>query len=100
MIINELETVIYSASDLKTQYEAEMDKIAFLLRSMSPKDNRWYFNGKGFFSVDVDYDYCDEYLTFVESLVESKYICEETLSGLSIMLSLTTLKDCLENNKK
>lgn len=78
-------------------YESSLEQLTLYLESISPMDFNWYSMGKGFVRVDVESEYIDMYLAFVESLVDCKYTYNDNLNGISLLLSVSTLyEECLK----
>ena len=91
--------IVVSAYDKKLVYEKKLIVLCDYLRKYSPRDYKWYFNGNGFLQVDVPLEFLDDYLEFVEELVDCKYTTVNNLSGVTVLLSLSVLNDICKETK-
>ena len=87
---------VCDALDKKEVYEEHMKYVCGYLERMSPSNNRWYFNNTGFLQVDVTREEYDDYLEFVESLVGCSHCYLLGKNGFTLMFSLSTLKEKME----
>lgn len=69
-------------------------KICGLLTIDSPRDNEWYYHN-GFFRVDVVKADYEAYMDFIENLTGCSYCHTLNDTGLTFMVSLTTLNNKL-----
>ena len=90
---------IKEALDKKCAYEEHMKYVCNHLKRYSPNNHNWYFNDSGFIYVDVDYDEFDDYSDFIESLVDCRYTHLRNLGGITLMVSLSTLYECISEKK-
>lgn len=84
-----------STLNKKNVYVAQLKYICNYFKSISPCDYSWYFNCNGFIMVDVPLEYVDDYIRFVEDIVDCKYTTERNLSGITFCISLSTLYACI-----
>ena len=84
------------ALEMQKEYESTLNDITTYLRHISPQDYNYYMHGKGFVEVNVESKYVDDYLMFFDDLVGCKYTCMDNLNGVTFLLSISTLNDCLD----
>ena len=82
----------------KNDYEDYMEYVIEYLESISPTGS-WFFNGSSL-CVDVKYDYINEYVSFLDSFVGCRYTGVDNLNGVTFIVSLSTLNECLEKLKR
>lgn len=91
-----LNSLVSKALTDKLIYEESMSQVCACLNSICPYNScGWYFNSAGFVQVDVPFDDVDGYIQFVEDMVECRYTSIRNLNGVTLMISLSTLKDKL-----
>ena len=69
-------------------------KICKILTEESPSNNIWYFRD-GFFRVDVIKEDYDKYMEFIEGLIGCSYCHLMNNTGLTFLVSLSTLYEKL-----
>ena len=100
MVLNTyFERDVREALAKKMACEEHMRYVCGHLKRYSPNSHNWYYNGNGFVYVDIDYDEFDDYARFIEGMVDCRYTYVRNLGGVTLMLSLSTLLDCLEKKK-
>ncbi len=74
-------------NDMSDKY---INKICEILLEESPSNNIWYFRD-GFFRVDVVKEDYEKYMNFIEEIIGCSYCYSFNDTGLTFMVSLTTI---------
>jgi hypothetical protein len=89
---------LVSTVNMKNTYIAKLKYVCNYFTSISPQDKYvWYFNPGGFILVDVPFDFVDDYISFIEDVVDCRYTTDYNLNGVTFIISLSTLLECLKN---
>ena len=87
---------VCGALEAKSDYELFLKSVCSGLERLAPGSYAWYFNRTGFVCVDVPRVDLDCYLDFVFDLVGCSHCYLMNGDGLTLMFSLSVLRDCLE----
>lgn len=85
---------VESAVECNRMTKEYTNKICKILTEESPSDNIWYFRD-GFFRVDVIKEDYDKYMEFIEDLIGCSYCHLMNNTGLTFLVSLSTLHEKL-----
>lgn len=88
---------VSNALSLKKELNKTLKIIYDYLNSISPGDYHWYGNSLGFVKVDVLYEDVDVYIEFIESIVGCKYSQIINENGITFVINLSTLNECLSS---
>ena len=92
---DEFKESVVSALEKKLSFEEDMNYICDYLKEVSHSKYNYYFNSGGFICVDVGFDDVDEHISFFEDIVNCKYTSIRNLDGVTLLVSLSTLKECI-----
>ena len=87
---------VNKALEKQKEYQEQMKYICHHMMTISPRNNKWYYNNTGFLQVDVEKKDYDVYIEFMEKIVGCSYCHLMTSTGITLMVNLTTLKKELD----